>query len=56
MLSECHILPAEASKERIVELYCTRVAVVHLNFRACTVSPTHWVNKADTQVLAGATK
>ena len=35
----------------------TRAAVVHLNFRAgstfpvpvCTVSPRHWVNKADTQ-------
>ena len=34
-----------------------RAAVVHLNFRAgssfpvlvCTVSPGHWVNKADTQ-------
>jgi len=34
-----------------------RSAVVHLNFRAgstfpvpvCTVSPGHWVNKADTQ-------
>jgi len=34
-----------------------RVAVVHVNFRAgstfpvpvCTVSPGHWVNKADTQ-------
>ena len=33
-----------------------RAAVVHLNFRAgstfpvpvCTVSPGHWVNKADT--------
>ena len=35
----------------------SRAAVVHLNFRAestfpapvCTVSPGHWVNKADTQ-------
>ena len=35
----------------------TRAAVLHLNFRAgttflvpvCTVSPGHWVNKADTQ-------
>ena len=35
----------------------SRVAVVHLNFRAgsafpvpdCTVSPGHWVNKADTR-------
>ena len=40
----------------------SRAAVVHLNFRAgstfpvlvCTVSPGHWVNKADTQIgLAG---
>ena len=35
----------------------TRAAVAHLRFRAgstspvpvCTVSPGHWVNKADTQ-------
>ena len=35
----------------------TRAAIVYLNFRAgstfpvpvCTVSPGHWVNKADTQ-------
>ena len=43
-----------------------RAAVVHLNFRAgstspvpvCTVSPGHWVIKADTQYiwLAGATR
>ena len=38
-------------------LYLARAAVVHLNFRAgstvlvpvCTVSPGHWVYKADTQ-------
>ena len=37
--------------------YVSRAAVVHLNFRAettfpvlvCTVSPGHWVDKADTQ-------
>ena len=37
----------------------SRAAVVHLKFRAgstfpvlvCTVSPLHWVNKADTQYV-----
>jgi len=41
-----------------------RAAAVHLNFRAgstfpvpvCAVSPGNWVNKADTQGLAGATR
>ena len=40
-----------------ISLIVSRAAVVHLNFRAgstfpvriCTVSPGHWVNKADTQ-------
>ena len=42
----------------------SRAAVENLNFRAwstflvpvCTASPGHWVNKADTQRLAGATR
>ena len=40
-----------------ISLIVSRAAVVHLNFRAgstfpvriWTVSPGHWVNKADTQ-------
>ena len=46
-------------------IWYARAAIVHLNFRAgstfpvsvCTVSPGHWVIKADTQFgLGGATR
>ena len=41
----------------VLKIPISREAIVHLNFQAgstfllpaCTVSPGHWVNKADTQ-------
>ena len=42
-----------------IMIYPSQGTVVHLNFRAgltVPVSPGHWVNKADSIGLAGATR